>query len=221
MFLEKIIIPNAADNVASISNIDITIPPKVFQRKIVFAGSDVVGKTSLIRVCAGMEFEYYSKDNLDNVNIDVNVDVNVFGGSVELQLVDSRYFGNSFNMNHLCSYTDGIFIVFDINDLSTFDSTLQFIDDILPKVDQKPMILLGNKYDYKSEDDIKYIRERIEKYDIKFFEVSAESNYNMDCALKQMAEELVNNSLHQMTKIRNLINKNLIKDNTKKICTIY
>lgn len=43
----------------------------------------------------------------------------------------------------------------------------------------------------------------------------------MDCALKQMVEELVNNSLHQMTKIRNLINKNLIKDNTKKVCNIY
>lgn len=96
MFLEKIIIPNAVDNVASISNIDITIPPKVFQRKIVLAGPDGVGKTSLIRVCAGMEFEYYSKDNLDNVNIDVDIDVNVdddvFGGSVELQLVDSRFF---------------------------------------------------------------------------------------------------------------------------------
>ncbi len=87
----------------------------------------------------------------------------------------------------------GAMIVFNLNDLSSF----QDIDFWLPKLKELsgdvPYILVGNKSDLERKIDKSLIDDEVRKLGVQYFETSAKHNENVDLAFESLSIQILNN----------------------------
>ena len=168
---------------------------------IMTLGNSSVGKTSFI-----LRFTQntYTDSYLATVGYDFKTkDIIIKGKKYKLFLYDTagqeRYKSLAPNM---IRKSDGIIIMYDITNYSSFDSVPEFIDKIKElKGDNFPVILIGNKIDKEeerlvSEDEGKSLAEQ---YGIDFIEISNREGINIEEAgmniVNRIIEERKNNKL--------------------------
>ena len=168
---------------------------------IMTLGNSSVGKTSFI-----LRFTQntYTDSYLATVGYDFKTkDIIIKGKKYKLLLYDTagqeRYKSLAPNM---IRKSDGIIIMYDITNYSSFDSVPEFIEKIKElKGDNFPVILIGNKIDKEeerlvSEDEGKSLAEQ---YGIDFIEISNREGINIEEAgmniVNRVIEERKNNKL--------------------------
>lgn len=96
-------------------------------------------------------------------------------------------------------------MIFDFTHKYSFQYVGKFLSEIYDIVGPIPSILLGNKCDTDhdvADFDIKQIEE---KYNTKFFEVSARDGSNIDTAFDYLIREAVRDTLDEVKRLESLI----------------
>ena len=167
--------------------------------RIMLLGDSNVGKTSILkRYCKNQ----FSESYISSVGIDfetkyikvdektINLQIWDTAGQERYKVISKNYYNKS----------DGFIIVYDITNKSSFDSIVNWVEDIkeLASNDNKN-IILGNKCDLESERKINKEEgdNLAKKYNCQFFEVSAQNGKNIDksflCLVQSILKD-VNNS---------------------------
>ena len=150
--------------------------------RIMLLGDSNVGKTSILkRYCKNQ----FSESYISSVGIDfetkyikvdektINLQIWDTAGQERYKVISKNYYNKS----------DGFIIVYDITNKSSFDSIVNWVEDIkeLASNDNKN-IILGNKCDLESERKINKEEgdNLAKKYNCQFFEVSAQNGKNID-----------------------------------------
>ena len=161
-------------------------------------GDSKVGKTALTNAYLEKEFEdeYLStigvnsciKEitiNLNNKELPIKVKIWDTAGQEKFKSISVQYIKNCM----------GIFIVYAINDIESFNNILSWLKEVEEKKSRSniPLILIGNKYDLEKERKIS--KEEGEKlasrYNMKFFECSAKTGYNVNEAFQCLTDQVV------------------------------
>lgn len=98
----------------------------------------------------------------------------------------------------------GIFVVYDVSQLSSFDNIPQWISSITENVntDIVPVILIGNKCDLRHVVSDEVAKDLAASYNIPFMETSAIQGNNIDKAFETLARLVVKNySIPQPTPV--------------------
>jgi len=162
--------------------------------KLVLIGDSDVGKSSLLIRFAD---DYYSDSYISTIGVDFRIKtVDVGGGAkVTLQIWDTA--GQERFRNMTSSYyrdAEGIIIVFDLGDLSSFEHLKEWIreiDQIAPKDVVK--LVVGNKADLLGDDrqvSVDQLQRFAEEFELQYVEVSAKTRVGVDTAFTEMAKRL-------------------------------
>lgn len=161
--------------------------------KILTIGESGVGKTCILLRYTDNKF---SKHHLTTIGIDFKTKiVNYYSKKIKLYIWDTA--GQERFRNIAQQYyngADGIFLVFDVTDRTTFEKVTEWMKQILSynTKDKTGIILLGNKIDAEnravtSEEGSSLANE----FGIKYFETSALNNYNLEESFNCMVDEIV------------------------------
>lgn len=213
--LKRISIPSSLEKIPQ--NIEIVTQLHESYR-ILLLGASNVGKTSILK--RFVENELYNGPTTVNVYRAFKT-VNVQGFNIQLQILDTA--GAEMFHSLIRAYyhnMDGAVVVFDLTDPQSLDSAKKFFEEIYEVVESVPSVLIGNKSDLDHEFSDTEIKMIENNFNIKYFEVSAISNSNIDEAFQYLASIFVNDLLSDKNKLLNLINKDEIEQNEKK-CNIY
>ena len=145
--------------------------------KIILVGDCKVGKSTFFNKITNKEYkEYKTTIGLDfksfiKMHDNKMLKINLWdtAGQGRFRCIIKRYFEN------IC----GIILIFDLNNIDTFNSTEEWIFDFIRynKCDHEhPIILIGNKNDLKCNVDRKKINLLVDKYNLIYIETSIENN---------------------------------------------
>jgi len=177
-----------------------------FKVKIMFIGNSSVGKTSIIKRYSKNIFStsYISTLGIDfeskNINIDnktINLQIWDTAGQEKYKVLSKNYYNNS----------NAFIIVYDITNLESFESVMNWIDQIKENAPENvKSILLGNKSDLEekriiSEEEGKNLAKKI---NINFYETSAQNGANIEKAIDNLVKDVISD-------------ENFIKENTQKL----
>ncbi|RDD37594.1 Ras-related protein Rab-32 [Trichoplax sp. H2] len=210
--------------------------------KFIIVGKNHTGKSSIIRrYVNGLFTDYYKITmGVDFALKVINWDAKT---SIKLQLWDVQEsyslalecIGQDFNekMTHVY-FKDavGAFVVYDVTDVKTFESTKMWKEDIdkkvfLPDGCKIPVVLLANKCDKAkvgNHNSPEYLDNYIQDNGyIKWFETSAKTGINIDKAFRSLVEEVYESSdksdKKETTDTENIkLNDTSEKDVTKSSC---
>ncbi len=158
------------------------------RKKIILLGKVGVGKTSLFHKFV---FNKFSEVYLSSVGVQIEKQVVQVGDTkVILMLWDLA--GEIFESNMYESYIRGAhgFIgVFDAQRLGTLDLARQKLEEVKESNPDTKQILIGNKVDMLSPEDIEQIDQQ---YSVDFF-TSAKTGEKVADAFSSIAEKLVQN----------------------------
>ena len=87
----------------------------------------------------------------------------------------------------------GAMIVFNLNDLQTFQNIDFWLSTLKELSGDVPYILVGNKKDLDRNVDKSLIEAEVEKLGIQYFETSAKLNENVDLAFESLSIQILNN----------------------------
>ena len=188
--------------------------------KIILVGNSGVGKTSILNkyiknifddnyTCTiGVDF---SLKNIEFSNKTVNLRIWDTAGQEKYNSTTKNYFQGS----------DACFLVFDLTSIKSFNSLQErynIVCNCCDKNIKNNFVVLGNKCDLEEREvneDI--INEYISDKNIKYFETSAKTGYNIDECFKYITERLIEQYDHNNNNgIKgNLCNKNrnIVKEN--------
>ncbi|KAK8835164.1 hypothetical protein M9Y10_018335 [Tritrichomonas musculus] len=212
--LKKIEIHQDSDN--SAQNIKI-VTENASPKKILIVGDIMVGKTCILH-----RYVENAYDGSFPATIHCafkNKIVNIENDEIKLQIWDtpgSKRF--RILIETLYRGACGLIVVFDL----TQPDTLESIDEYFSYIKDENMVtvLLGNKCDIEhkvSDEDIKFIEN---KYNTKYFEVSAEYGDNIEDAFNYLANQLYEEIREKKSRIRQLINNDDIDEKQNK-CIIF
>jgi len=176
------------------SSVNYDIGKNIYRYNIILVGDCSVGKTSIINRFIENRFNRNLKST---VNIEfriksIKLDSNTI---VDLKIWDTcgeeRFHSITKNFYH---EADGIFIVFDLGDIKSFNNIKIFLKDIndICNINNKAIMIIGNKNDLPLE-DIKVKEKDIEKIlgknkEFKYLDVSARSGSNIRDMFTQMSK---------------------------------
>ena len=182
---------------------------KKIKIKILTLGNGNVGKTSFIYKFAE---NYFETDTLSTTGID-NLVANIKmpnGKEYPVNFCDTagqeRYRSMALSV---IKKTDGIILMYDITDKSSFESIPSWMEQIEENKGLKfPIILCGNKCDLEEERVIsKEEGEKLaKKLGINFFEMSCQNEIN----LKTVGYEIINQIVNKKEKEKNDILKDFL-----------
>lgn len=161
--------------------------------KILTIGESEVGKTCILLRYTDNKF---SKHHLTTIGIDFKTKIiNYYTNKIKLYIWDTA--GQERFRNIAQQYyngADGIFLVFDVTERATFEKVTEWMKQILSynTKERVGIILLGNKVD--SDKRVVTTEEGnnlAKEFDIKYFETSALTNYNIDESFNCMVDEIV------------------------------
>ena len=183
--------------------------------KLLLLGNQKVGKTSFILRYCDNKFEetLISSSGIDlrNKEIEKNnkkINLKIFdtAGQERFRSISRNYFKSS----------DGILLLYSINDLESFNSIKGWIDSIKEVVDLADigMVIVGNKLDLSEKREVSdSMREDLEKnLKIKIFEASAKDNINIEKCFNALIDKV-----YELRFGVNLSERQLIKKNTLKL----
>ena len=169
--------------------------------KIIILGDSKVGKTSFIIRFTKNKFDetYLATIGVDYKDRIINIENKQYkllfydtAGEEKYKSIPKNYIKNM----------QGIILMYDITDKSSFDSIIDWISDVKEiKGDNFPMILVGNKIDLNESREVteEMGNELAEKNQIEFFETSNKDGTNiqeagLEIVYKILSETKVNNS---------------------------
>jgi small GTP-binding protein len=161
--------------------------------KILSIGESGVGKTCILLRYTDNKF---SKNHLTTIGIDFKIKtIGHLNKKIKLYIWDTAGQERFKNVAHqYYNGSDGIFLVFDLTDRTSFDKVTEWIKQILNyNLEEKiAIILLGNKVDSeKRVVNQEEANDLANELGIKYLETSALSNYNLDKAFNCMVEEIL------------------------------
>jgi small GTP-binding protein len=87
----------------------------------------------------------------------------------------------------------GAMIVFNLNDLSSFQDIDFWSYKLKELSGDVPYILVGNKSDLERKVDKSLINQQVKKLGVQYFETSAKLNENVDLAFESLSVQILNN----------------------------
>ena len=178
---------------------------------IFLLGDTTVGKTSLVEVLSGMPF---SEKKLTTIGVDFIFQSATFNGKkYTFKIFDTagqeRY--QSIGDAQLKT-SDGFLLIFSVDKKQTMERVSKWIESIEKNVniDEKVLILVGNKIDIKErevseEEGLNYAKEK----NLKYFETSAKTQAGVKEVFQQMYKDIYELS------IKNSSNKKAEEANKK------
>ena len=161
--------------------------------KLIIIGDSDVGKTTLIYRYTD---NYFNEEISPTVGLDNKVKkLNIQGLQAKIQIWDTAGQEKYDSLtSQLYKNTDGIILVFDLTNNTSFISIKKYIDKIKKNCDHRiKKLLVGNKVDMK--DGIKVNKKDI--YDLcknnclKYNDVSAKENINVDRAFETIINSII------------------------------
>ena len=171
---------------------------KIFEAHIITLGDSKVGKSSLIiRYMENTFVEtYISTLGIDSRQKNIKLSN---GEEIRVKITDSageeRF--RALSANYI-KKANGILLVYDITNKDSFENIniwAQEIKDKSESIDERPIVLIGNKLDLEEERCIN--KEQGEKFaekycngGIKFYETSCKTGENIEKAINDLAEQI-------------------------------
>ncbi len=161
--------------------------------KLIIIGDSDVGKTTLIYRYTD---NYFNEEISPTVGLDNKVKkLNIQGLQAKIQIWDTAGQEKYDSLtSQLYKNTDGIILVFDLTNNTSFISIKKYIEKIKKNCDHKiKKLLVGNKVDMK--DGIKVNKKDI--YDLcknnclKYNDVSAKENINVEKAFRTIIDSII------------------------------
>ena len=167
--------------------------------QILIIGDSSVGKTSILtrytngtfkeEYLATVGLDYYSKDEIFN-NKTINVKLWDTAGQERYKSLTQSYFKNA----------EGVIVAYDITNTESFDNLKFWINSIKANMENKnifiPVIIIGNKTDMEESREI--LTEDAEKFaeenKYKYFETSAKTGEGIDKAIRDLINQILNQS---------------------------
>ena len=87
----------------------------------------------------------------------------------------------------------GAMIVFNLNDLSSFQDINFWLSKLKELSGDVPFILVGNKSDLERKIDKSLIDNEVRKLGVQYIETSAKLNENVDIAFESLSIQILNN----------------------------
>jgi Ras-related protein Rab-8A len=159
--------------------------------KIITLGDSHVGKSSLIVKYIDNKFSnsYVSTIGYDLKHKDINLKN---GENVKLALFDTagqeRF--RSLAKNFIRK-ANGILLVYDISDKSTFINIKKWMDNIEDEIEDKiPIVLVGNKSDLNDKREVSTLegKRKAKEYGFPFYETSCKTGVNVNECFIELAE---------------------------------
>jgi small GTP-binding protein len=201
------------------------------QLKLIVLGNQYVGKTSLIKRLTNNNFtEYY----LSTIGVDyekITVDYNEKEHEIILWDTSGQDKFN-FLLNSYFNTVNGAIIMYDINDIQSFNQAQKWIDEFRIRKDNDniPILLVANKIDYKTRYVCTKDLENVAKeYNVKSIEISVKNNINIDSILPIIIDDYLDKLKSNLISLEkdkiNILKKNSFqildkKDPEPKCCNI-
>jgi small GTP-binding protein len=87
----------------------------------------------------------------------------------------------------------GAMIVFNLNELSSFEGINFWLSKLKELSGDVPYIIVGNKLDLERKIDQSLIDEKVNEFGVEYFETSAKLNVNVDLAFESLSIQILNN----------------------------
>ena len=198
---------------------DEKIKRKVIRLSII--GDSKTGKTSIINRYLGQEF---SIDMISNIGIDKQEVIKKMKDGNEMKIIIWDTAGQE-RFHSISSGTiknsQGIIVCFALNDRSSFDNVLTWLQDVREISSKIPIVLFGNKCDLIEERKVtnEEAKEFANNNEIIYFETSAKDNINIKEGFEKISEDAYSKALaEEEAKIELLKKNNNNKKNKKRFC---
>ena len=198
---------------------DEKIKRKVIRLSII--GDSKTGKTSIINRYLGQEF---SIDMISNIGIDKQEVIKKMKDGNEMKIIIWDTAGQE-RFHSISSGTiknsQGIIVCFALNDRSSFDNVLTWLQDVREISSKIPIVLFGNKCDLIEERKVtnEEAKEFADNNEIFYFETSAKDNINIKEGFEKISEDAYSKALaEEEAKIELLKKNNNNKKNKKRFC---
>ena len=198
---------------------DEKIKRKVIRLSII--GDSKTGKTSIINRYLGQEF---SIDMISNIGIDKQEVIKKMKDGNEMKIIIWDTAGQE-RFHSISSGTiknsQGIIVCFALNDRSSFDNVLTWLQDVREISSKIPIVLFGNKCDLIEERKVtnEEAKEFADNNEIIYFETSAKDNINIKEGFEKISEDAYSKALaEEEAKIELLKKNNNYKKNKKRFC---
>ena len=198
---------------------DEKIKRKVIRLSII--GDSKTGKTSIINRYLGQEFSF---DMISNIGIDKQEVIKKMKDGNEMKIIIWDTAGQE-RFHSISSGTiknsQGIIVCFALNDRSSFDNVLTWLQDVREISSKIPIVLFGNKCDLIEERKVtnEEAKEFADNNEIIYFETSAKDNINIKEGFEKISEDAYSKALaEEEAKIELLKKNNNNKKNKKRFC---
>ena len=165
--------------------------------KILTLGESEVGKTSILRRFVENKF---IKNHLATIGIDYRTKmVRAYGKDVKLKIWDTAGQERYHNItNHIFKGADGIVLVFDVTQETSFIKIQDWIEQIKSNVSQQDisLVLLGNKCDIEERViSAEKGKEMADSLKVNYFETSALNGTGINEAFMSLAKLILKKKL--------------------------
>jgi small GTP-binding protein len=161
--------------------------------KILTLGESEVGKTSILRRFVENKF---LKNHLATIGIDYRTKIiKVYGRDIRLKIWDTAGQERYHNItNHIFKGADGIVLIFDVTQESSFIKINDWIEQIKSNISQEEicLILLGNKCDIEERMVSKEKgKEMADSLNVDYYETSALNGTGINEAFEALSKLIV------------------------------
>ena len=181
-----------------------------YRGKVILCGDPGVGKTSLLARYVDDKFseEYHQTvganflvkeidlgiivDKLDIKNPELKKDIKEKGFKLYFWDIGGQKHGLFANEYYFVQAV-GAMIVFNLNNLSSFQGIGFWLSKLKELSGDIPYILVGNKMDLERKVDKSLIDDEAKKLGVEYFETSAKLNKNVDIAFESLSIQILNN----------------------------
>ena len=181
-----------------------------YRGKVILCGDPGVGKTSLLARYVDDKFseDYHPTvganflvneidlgiilDKLHINNPELKQDVKEKGFKLYFWDIGGQKHGLFANEYYFVQAV-GAMIVFNLNNLSSFQDIDFWLSKLKELSGDVPYILVGNKSDLERKVDRSMIDEEVKRLGVQYFETSAKLNENVDSAFESLSIQILNN----------------------------
>ena len=158
--------------------------------KITLLGDEGVGKTTLVNRHLTGQFD---KKYIATVGVDVHpLRFNTNYGPKCINIWDCagqdkfRGLGDGYYIQ-----SQGLIVMFDLTSKTTFKNIEKWITEYT-RIADGPIVLCGTKYDISRDIDYSIITELVRRYNIKYYEISSKTDYNIEKPFIEILRNLEN-----------------------------
>lgn len=202
------------------SNSYIEVNITTYPLKITFVGDSGVGKSSIIkRFCENKFEEKKMLTTISAINIHKKIKIDPYT-ELDLEIWDTA---GQERFRSMCQGylrdSNGVFLVFDLGDKTTFESLESWLEEIKSSTVKKNCVimLIGNKCDFVDKKvDNTMIDEFVKNNNMKYLNVSAKDGINIESMFEMIGNECVKAIQEQRSDSGNSNNeeeKNIIINN--------